>query len=37
MQPGEKTFIGLENFDYFVTDPDFWPVGVQHAACCSAR
>lgn len=25
MQPGEKTFAGLENFQYFVTDPDFWP------------
>lgn len=23
MQPGDKTFIGLENFHYFVTDPDF--------------
>ncbi|HEX4233657.1 MAG TPA: sugar ABC transporter permease, partial [Caldimonas sp.] len=23
MQPGEKTFLGLENFSYFVTDPDF--------------
>ena len=23
MQPGEKTFIGLSNFQYFVTDPDF--------------
>ena len=25
MQPGEKVFIGLENFSYFVTDPDFGP------------
>ena len=25
MQPGERTFAGLENFHYFVTDPDFWP------------
>ncbi|MEO7337843.1 MAG: sugar ABC transporter permease [Caldimonas sp.] len=25
MQPGEKVFIGLENFAYFVTDPDFGP------------
>jgi sorbitol/mannitol transport system permease protein len=25
MQPGEKTFIGLSNFEYFVTDPDFGP------------
>jgi sorbitol/mannitol transport system permease protein len=24
MQPGEKTFLGLENFSYFVTDPDFF-------------
>ena len=23
MQPGDKEFIGLENFKYFVTDPDF--------------
>jgi sorbitol/mannitol transport system permease protein len=25
LQPGEKTFLGLENFEYFVTDPDFGP------------
>src|SRR6218665_3469348 len=25
MQPGERPFAGLENFEYFVTDPDFWP------------
>ena len=25
MQPGEKSFIGLANFEYFVTDPDFGP------------
>lgn len=25
MQPGEKTFIGLANYEYFVTDPDFGP------------
>ena len=25
MQPGEKTFLGLENFHYVVTDPDFGP------------
>jgi sorbitol/mannitol transport system permease protein len=25
MQPGEREFIRLENFEYFVTDPDFWP------------
>jgi sorbitol/mannitol transport system permease protein len=25
MQPGEKTFLGLENYAYFVTDPDFGP------------
>jgi sorbitol/mannitol transport system permease protein len=23
MQPGDKDFIGLSNFEYFVTDPDF--------------
>jgi sorbitol/mannitol transport system permease protein len=25
MQPGEHTFVGLANFEYFVTDPDFGP------------
>jgi sorbitol/mannitol transport system permease protein len=25
MQPGERTFTGLENYTYFITDPDFWP------------
>jgi ABC-type spermidine/putrescine transport system permease subunit II len=25
MQPGERTFNGLANFEYFITDPDFWP------------
>ena len=25
MQPGAHTFARLENFRYFVTDPDFWP------------
>jgi len=25
MQPGERSFSGIENFQYFVTDPDFWP------------
>ncbi len=25
MQPGAREFIGLANFDYFVTDPDFGP------------
>jgi sorbitol/mannitol transport system permease protein len=25
MQPGEHTFARIENFVYFVTDPDFWP------------
>ncbi|KQP35646.1 carbohydrate ABC transporter permease [Pseudorhodoferax sp. Leaf274] len=25
IQPGERPFAGLENFEYFVTDPDFWP------------
>ncbi len=29
MQPGEKTFVGLENFRYFITDPDFWPAVLQ--------
>ncbi len=25
MQPGEKDFIGLANYEYFITDPDFVP------------
>jgi sorbitol/mannitol transport system permease protein len=25
MQPGEKSFLGLSNYEYFVTDPDFGP------------
>jgi sorbitol/mannitol transport system permease protein len=25
MQPGDKTFVGLDNFHFFVTDPDFGP------------
>jgi sorbitol/mannitol transport system permease protein len=25
MQPGEHGFLGLENYEYFVTDPSFWP------------
>ncbi|MDP9900555.1 carbohydrate ABC transporter permease [Variovorax ginsengisoli] len=25
MQPGAHPFVGLENFHYFITDPDFWP------------
>ena len=29
MQPGEYGFVGLENFSYFITDPDFWP-SVAH-------
>jgi len=28
-QPGEHGFIGLENFQYFITDPDFWPSVLQ--------
>jgi sorbitol/mannitol transport system permease protein len=28
-QPGEHEFVGLENFKYFITDPDFWP-SVAH-------
>jgi len=24
MQPGEHPFAGIDNFHYFVTDPDFW-------------
>jgi sorbitol/mannitol transport system permease protein len=29
MQPGEKTFLGLDNFHYFITDPDFGPSVVN--------
>ncbi len=29
MQPGEKTWAGIENFHYFITDPDFWPSVLQ--------
>jgi sorbitol/mannitol transport system permease protein len=29
MQPGPKDFIGLSNFEYFVTDPDFGPSVVN--------
>lgn len=25
MNPGPLSFVGLENFEFFVTDPDFWP------------
>jgi len=25
MQPGDHPFVKLENFEYFITDPDFWP------------
>jgi sorbitol/mannitol transport system permease protein len=25
MQPGDRPFAGLENFEYFYTDADFWP------------
>jgi len=28
-QPGEHGFVGLENFKYFITDPDFWPSVLQ--------
>ena len=29
MQPGEKTFLGWGNFEYFITDPDFGPSVVN--------
>ena len=29
LQPGERSFAGLENYRYFITDPDFWPAVVQ--------
>lgn len=29
MQPGERSFIGLNNFEYFVTDPDFGPAVIN--------
>ena len=25
LQPGEHAFAGIDNFHYFITDPDFWP------------
>lgn len=25
MQPGELSFVGLENYEFIITDPDFWP------------
>ncbi len=25
MQPGQHGFAGLANYEYFITDPDFWP------------
>ena len=32
MQPGDHRSSGLDNFHYFVTDPDFWPAVCEHAA-----
>ena len=29
MQPGDKEFVGLMNFEFFITDPDFWPSVVN--------
>jgi sorbitol/mannitol transport system permease protein len=29
MQPGEKEFLGLANFEFFITDPDFGPSVVN--------
>src|ERR1700693_4188485 len=29
MQPGETGFIGLANYEYFVTDPSFWAATVN--------
>jgi sorbitol/mannitol transport system permease protein len=28
-EPGEHAFAGLANFEYFITDPDFWPAVLQ--------
>ena len=28
-QPGEHGWVALENFQYFITDPDFWPSVLQ--------
>ncbi len=36
MQPGEKDFIGLANFEYFITDPDFGASVVNTLALLSA-
>jgi sorbitol/mannitol transport system permease protein len=29
MQPEESGFIGVENFEYFLTDPAFWPAVIN--------
>ncbi len=29
MQPGAKEWLGLANYSYFITDPDFWPAILQ--------
>lgn len=36
MQPGDKDFIGLANFEYFITDPDFTASVVNTLALLSA-
>ncbi len=36
MQPGAKDFIGLANFEYFITDPDFTASVVNTLALLSA-
>ncbi len=36
MQPGEKSFIGLANFEYFITDPDFGASVVNTLVLLSA-
>jgi sorbitol/mannitol transport system permease protein len=36
MQPGAKEFIGLANFEYFITDPDFGASVVNTLALLSA-
>ncbi len=36
MQPGDKDFIGLANYEYFITDPDFGPAVFNTLALLAA-
>ena len=37
MQPDQSGFIGLENFEFFVTDPGFWPAVLNTDAAAGQR